>query len=183
MVQFNELGISSDGNQIVIDVQVKDLNYYTDVFLDTIKIDTQDTYVSTGVSSTPVYTSTISGSEKRVQLTLSGIDLNNININDSLLFIYVGVKGTPSPDTPCGMDEIVTIGVLVNTYKIYELGMKYLRQVESECVIPKEFIDLVLKQKAFELALYTKNYIQAIKYWNKFFKNQSIINTYDCGCR
>ena len=42
MVAFQELRITPDGQKLIIDVSVKDLEYYTNVYLDTIQIDTQD---------------------------------------------------------------------------------------------------------------------------------------------
>ena len=182
MVQFNELNISVDGKSIIIDVQVKDLNYYEDVYLDTIKIDTHTSFQSAGISSTPIYKKTISGDVKRFRVSLDEIDLNKTSINNNLFFVYVTVKGTPLPDTPCGMDNITTLGTITDTYSIYKKGMDYFNEVQKDCSIPKQFIDMILKQKAFETALYTQNYPQAIKYWEKFFQNKTTIKTYDCGC-
>lgn len=50
MVEFQELKIAPGGQELIIDVSVKDLKYYTDVYLDTILIDTQDTFVEYGPS-------------------------------------------------------------------------------------------------------------------------------------
>ena len=59
---------------------------------------------------------------------------------------------------------------IFNTNIIYQQSMKYIRSIESNCDIPKQFIDYILRIKALELAL-IGNYLLAIKYWNKFFKN------------
>ena len=40
MIRFNELRVTSDRKHLVIDVQIEELDYYQDVFLDTIIIDT-----------------------------------------------------------------------------------------------------------------------------------------------
>ena len=72
---------------------------------------------------------------------------------------------------------------IFNTNIIYQQSMKYIRSIESNCDIPKQFIDYILRIKALELALNTGNYLLAIKYWNKFFKNiftQESINTCNC---
>ena len=45
MVQFNELKISSDYTKLIIDVSVKDIAYYKNVYLSEVYIDTQDTFV------------------------------------------------------------------------------------------------------------------------------------------
>ena len=54
MVTFNELRITPDGNTLIIDVAIKDLRYYDNVGLDTILIDTQDTFTAEGPSSKAV---------------------------------------------------------------------------------------------------------------------------------
>ena len=54
MVTFNELRITPDGNTLIIDVAIKDLRYYDNVGLDTVLIDTQDTFTAEGPSSKAV---------------------------------------------------------------------------------------------------------------------------------
>lgn len=55
MIQFNELRVSPDGKKLIIDASVKDLQYYNDVYIDAIIIDTQDTYVANGSSTNPIF--------------------------------------------------------------------------------------------------------------------------------
>ena len=88
MVQFNELRITPDGQKLIIDVSVKDLEYYTNVYLDTIQIDTQDTFVESGPSSEVVYTEVIEGNTKSVRLELGTGDLLP-TLNDNLFFVYI----------------------------------------------------------------------------------------------
>ena len=59
MVQFNELRITPDNKELIIDVSVKDLDIYTNVYLDYIMIDNQDTFIEDGPSDNPIYTHTI----------------------------------------------------------------------------------------------------------------------------
>lgn len=213
MVQFNELRITPDSKQLIIDVSIKDLSIYSEVFLDSIVIDNQDTYIENGPSSTPVYQYTIPDeeptqvysypgdctpvkeeetmsnclvdaledkwSEKRVRICLTSKDLD---LDKGLYFIYVYTKGLPDPSTPCGMDNEVTMGVVCNLHNIYQSSMAYIREVENECTIPKSFINYILRFKAFELALSTGNYILAIKYWNKFFKENIVNKPSICNC-
>ena len=40
MMQFNELRITPDKKHLIIDVQVQEMRYYENVYLDTIIIDT-----------------------------------------------------------------------------------------------------------------------------------------------
>lgn len=194
MVHFNELRITSDGQYLIIDVAVRNESYYKDVYLDSILIDNQDTYVGTGPSSTPIFeytvptTQIVDGKAKQVQqksirLVLEAIDLTTRSLKD-LLFVYVRVKGTPTPNTPCDMDNITTLGTVVNMYPFYQQAINYIGELASNCNIPQNFIDFILRTKALELSLKTGNYPDAIKFFNKFFngKDTTVIRKGGCGC-
>ena len=114
-----------------------------------------------------------------------------INKNDStltfknnLLFVYVQTEGAPALDTPCGMDEETTLGVTLYHYPIYNSIMNSIKELEKDCEVPKSFIDNMLRFKAFELALNTGHYNQAIIYYNKFIKNANLgtVTSNKCNC-
>lgn len=120
--------------------------------------------------------------EKRVRLELDS-NLLGESLTNNLFFIYVVAKGNPSSDTPCGMDNQYVMGVVADLYPYYRSIVGTLKEVENNCEIPKNFINSLLRFKALEISLKTGNYIQAIKYWNKFFvgiKN-NFIDTH-CKC-
>ena len=191
MIHFNELKISADAQHLIIDVSVLSESYYKNVYIDSIIIDNQDTYVGTGPSSNPVYSYSVPDniskltkktySQKHVRLDLSPVDLGSL---DGLFFVYVRTKGTPSPDTPCGMDNITTLGTVSNMYPFYQQAMNYIGEITNNCSVPQNFTDYILKLKALELAVKTGNYPDAIKYYNRFFngKSKSSIKTGGCGC-
>ena len=196
MIQINSLKITQDGKNLVINASVIDLSYYTNVLIGSITIDNQDTFSASGPSSNPIYTTSFAGNDlitgesyeglKSISLTISSQEFTDSNgdLNDDILYVYFTAVGTPSSDTPCGMDNVNTLGVALNLRPIYNNGMAYIKQVESTCEIPKGFINFILEYKALDLALKTGNYIQANKYWNKFFKNKNItsLNINSCGC-
>ena len=249
MVTFNELRITPDGNTLIIDVAIKDLRYYDNVGLDTILIDTQDTFTAEGPSSKAVkfpiinsigaesfeqefgdtynfkgtlkegflYTFKvpdrtgeyyISGElypadkletgvhkyEKgklvavttpiksyRIEVTKND---STFTFKDNLLFVYVKTNGTPASDTPCGMDEETTLGVTLYHYPIYNAMMNSIKELEKNCEVPKNFINSILRFKAFELAIDTEHYNQAIIYYNKFIKNINLntVTSNKCNC-
>lgn len=192
MIQFNELRVSSDGKKLIIDAQIKELSYYDNVYIDAIKIDTQDTYIDNGPSTNTIFSYEVEGdknivlpqdvTEKRVRFELDSKTLGK-SLYDNIFFVYVITKGTPSADTPCGMDIPVKMGVAINLYPYYQHLMYYLRDIEKDCIVPKNLIDALLRFKALELSIRTGNYTQAIKYWNKFFvhiKDTSI--NLKCNC-
>ena len=249
MVTFNELRITPDGNTLIIDVAIKDLRYYDNVGLDTVLIDTQDTFTAEGPSSKAVkfpvinsidaesfeiefgdtynfkgtlkegflYTFNlrdhtgeyyISGELYSAKKLTTGvhkyekgklvavttpiksyrIEINKndstLTFKDNLLFVYVKTNGTPASDTPCGMDEETTLSVTLYHYPIYNAMMNSIKELEKNCEVPKNFINSILRFKAFELAIDTEHYNQAIIYYNKFIKNINLntVISNKCNC-
>lgn len=54
MVIINELRITPDGQALIIEASVENLSYYKQVYIDSVVIDTQDTYSANGPSSNPI---------------------------------------------------------------------------------------------------------------------------------
>lgn len=196
MISFNELRISQDNRFLIIDVSVDESSYFDTVSLDSIVIDTQDTYVANGPSSTPIYTYKVEEDyqqvysspdnsqvltsalepvlvkseleSRRIRLSLDATDLG-VQLNNTMFFVYVISAGTPSSEAPAGTTNPMIMGTVVNLYQFYQKSIYYLKKVSSDCEVPKCFIDFVLRYKALELCIKTGNYTEAIKYWKKFF--------------
>ena len=107
-----------------------------------------------------------------------------MTFKDNLLFVYVKTNGAPASDTPCGMDEETTLGVTLYHYPIYNAMMNSIKELEKNCEVPKNFINSILRFKAFELAIDTEHYNQAIIYYNKFIKNINLntVTSNKCNC-
>ena len=60
--------------------------------------------------------------------------------------------------------------------------MRYVKQVEETCELPKDLINLILQFKAIEYSINSGHFTQAIKYYNKFYKSlgRSVFDS--CGC-
>ena len=56
MLIFNELRITPDQKYLIIDVSVDNQKYYKNIQIDSIIIDTQDTYIDSGPSNNPIFT-------------------------------------------------------------------------------------------------------------------------------
>lgn len=199
MLHFNELRISLDSKYLVIDVSVNNQDWYDKVVIDSIIIDNQNTYILNGPSSTPIYcykvpttskepcSSSVEGeicsnNQRHIRLELP-LNILGINPYKDMLFVYAIASGVPEASTPCGLDNRKIMGTVINLYPFYQQTMCYLKELNKDCQVPKEFIDMILRLKALELSVKTGNYPQAINYWNKFFAQkecQVVINK--CGC-
>lgn len=211
MIIINELRITPDGKNLIVEATIENLDYYKKVYIDSIVIDTQDTFSSNGPSSEPVFTISFkhpnSGDSeedipsqevncgcgsiasrkqegKNVRLVLDAKDLSRTTLDNDLFFVYIIATGVPDSSTPCGMDNSIVMGIAYNSRPFYNLGMGYVRELANHCSMPKNFIDYILRFKAFELSLRTGNYTLAIDYWKKFFKGKtiSISKPKGCGC-
>lgn len=182
MIRFNELYITHKGDTLVIDVSVKDSPYYTNVYIDTVTIDTQNTFTENTPSSSPVYTKTIDGNQKTLRLEL-GKDSIVPSLVDNMFFVWIRTKGIPSSETPCGEDNSLVLGVAIPMYLLYQHAFSYMKELEMTCSVPKGFIDFILKLKALQISVNTGHYVQAIKYWNKYFTDmKNSISSNKCGC-
>lgn len=183
MITLNECKIDQKGKKFHIEATIKDLRYYDNVYIDSVVIDTNETYSPSGPSDKPVFKKELEGDEKYIDLCITAKEMSLETFDNNMFFVYIMAKGTPAPDTPCGMDNEYILSVVINYRPIYNMIMGYIKELNSECNIPKGFIDMILRMKAFEIALKTGNYPTAIKWWEKFFKNKvSVSYKKGCGC-
>ena len=176
MLQFNELRITPDQKHLIVDVEVQPLEYYEDVYVGAIVVDTQKTFSELGPSNKPLFTFEYENQPKRVREV---IDIDTIA--DNLFFVYAIASGNPAEDTPCGMAESSIMGVTYDKYPIYSQGMKLLGEMGG-CEPSSNLIDYILQRKAFDISLLTGNYSEAIKYWNMFYNTKEVTIKTKCGC-
>lgn len=182
MLYFKELRVSPDGKTLIIHAAVDQKSFYSHVFIDSVVIDTQSTYVSSGPSNTPLYTQTLQSYDNRKELRLE-LDMQDLGVDSerTMFFVYIKSRGDVSPEVPCAAVRDLIMGTVINLRPIYTKALHYMKEMGRDCEIPKGFIDLILRVKALELAVRTGNYPQAIRYWTKFFLT-SVFRTDNPGC-
>lgn len=176
MIQFNELKVVHDDAQLVIDVSIQDS--YENIYLSSITIDSQDTFIENGPSSTPIYqVEDIDSTHYKLELTADDFDTSpTLDVNKTLFFVYITTKNVSNPS-----DVQTFIAVVYDTQIVAIIGLNFVNELANECKIPKSFIDFILKQKALELSLETGDYTKAIKYWKSFIGN-AIVKPCSAGC-
>lgn len=196
MIRFNELKI--EDNYIIIDVQIEEEKYFKDMYIDSIVIDTQDTFIANGPSSKAIYTKTFNtdtdvkkeeniytqGTDKhnRVRIYIDGKDLN-VNTHKTMFFVYVIAGGTPTADTPCRWDENKALHTLVDTQVLYNNMIQYVKELNKDCSTSDNFINAILQFNAIDLALKTNQYPLAIDLWKRFYSDiESNVVLPNCGC-
>ena len=196
MIRFNELKI--ENNYIIIDIQIEEEKYFKDMYIDSIVIDTQDTFIANGPSSKAIYTKTFNtdtdinkeeiiytqGTDKynRVRIYIDGKNLN-VDIHKTMFFVYVIAGGTPTADTPCRWDENKALHTLVDTQVLYNNMIQYVKELNKDCSTPNNFINAILQFNAIDLALKTNQYPLAIDLWKRFYSDiESNVVLPNCGC-
>lgn len=212
MIVLNECRVSQDGNSLIVEATVENLNYYKNIYIDSVVIDTQKTFLESGPSDNPIYTEHfnleysdvgimdgcsslksdeeckcgnifVEGRIKHIRLSIPKEDLSKASLNDDIFFVYVIATGVPEACTPCGMDRRYVMGVAVNLRPIYNSAMAFIKELDQNCSIAKGFIDMILRIKAFEISLKTGNYISAMKQWHRLLRTRTPMSNYKpCGC-
>nr|DAU83980.1 MAG TPA: hypothetical protein [Crassvirales sp.] len=120
MLHFEELRISPDGKKLIIDASVDKGECYNSVNLDSIVIDTQDTYVPTGPSKNPIYSYSVPTDptldRQHVRLVLEEKDLGGI-MEGMLFFVYIISSGQAV--SPCDSESSQIMGTVANLYPYY----------------------------------------------------------------
>lgn len=192
MIDFNDSRISEDGKKIILDINIKDIEYYDNMYIERVVIDSHDTFTPSGPSSNFIYEwedpspIIVNGqlvNRRFLRLELSSSDIDGISLNNNMFYIYVIAGGIPSPNTPCGMDNKISMRVVFDYGPIYRNSIYFFNELSKQCDTPQGLINQILQLNALELSLITRHYTQANKFWNKFFKNnKSNISSNNCRC-
>lgn len=211
MLQWNELRITPDNKCLIIDVSVDDIEYFKNVTIDSIWIDTQDTWIPSGPSGNAIkvysqpqedaleeiYTDTNVLTEEESQVYVrDNYSKRNIRLEiqkpildlskNNMYFVYVIADVSKAPEytqAPCTCSNEKLMGTVVNVYPLYSTLMGSLKEIVNTCGQNKNFIDSFLRLQSIEASIKAGNYPMAIKYWNRFFAgNIKSVNYKSCGC-
>lgn len=181
MIQFNELKVINDGERIVVDVSVMDTtftdgkDYFKDVYIHEVIIDTHETYSALGPSKEPFYSYKIEEHKnlKIFRMVLSEKELGLIKASGKLFFINIITKGVPAKDVTSEWSHTVKpyyVKAIADSELIYKSGIKLISKCNQACDDQSELINYILKMNSLDLALKTENYPLAIKNWGGFYR-------------
>lgn len=201
-VIFDQLRISDDGKRMYINAHVNKADFFKDIYIDSIVIQTADKVSETDPglpTSDYVYIKKAEENTKELNLVLEASDLskswesdpkniafNKGDMSSTLFFVYIKCKGTPDSCTPCRLDEETTLGVVFDENVLHQKVMDYTKELVTDCGVPTAFIDFILLWNAFKSAIETEHYIPAIKFFNMLFdevgKSFQSKTIKTCGC-
>lgn len=202
MIIFDQLRISDDGKRMYINAHVNKADYFNDIYIDSIVIQTADRVSETDPglpTSDYVYIKKAEENAKELNLVLEASDLSRSwesdpkaiafgrgDMSKTLFFVYIKCKGAPGSCTPCRLDEETTLGVVFDENVLHQRVMDYTKELVADCNVPTAFVDFILLWNAFKSAIETEHYIPAIKFFNMMFEEvgkscqSRTIKT--CGC-
>ena len=190
MIIFDQLRISDDGKKLYINLHVNKADYFDNIYLDSITIMAADKVSETNPdipTEDYIYKKVFTENVKEADLVLTSNDFNESyikpNLSNDLLFVYVKVKGVPNPCTPCRLDEEITLGVTFDETMLYQKVMQFTRELNQDCEIPQNFLDLILLWYGFKAAIETEHYTVAIDFWKRLFGGKNtVVTSKGCGC-
>lgn len=193
MVIFDQLRISDDGNRMYINIHVNRADYFKDRYLDYMIIKTAKQVSETEISPSTsdgenVYILTFDGNLKEADIVLQPNDFNlnfaKNNFSADLFFVYVVCKEVKAdPCTPCPLAELTTLGVTFDEVLLYQKVMQFTRELNQDCEIPQNLLDLILLWYGFKAAIETEHYTVAIDFWKRLFGGKNtIVTSKGCGC-
>ncbi len=202
MIIFDQLRISDDGKRMYINAHVNRADYFKDIYIDSIVIQTSDKVSETNPglpTSDYIYIKKADANAKELNLVLEAADLskswetdakaiafNRGEMSNTLFFVYIKCKGTPDACTPCTLDEETTLGVVFDENTLHQKVMDYTKDLLNDCSVPSAFVNFILLWNAFKSAIETEHYVPAIKFFNLLFEevNSSCQSktVKSCGC-
>lgn len=205
MVIFNELRISDDKEKLIVDCYVENLSFYSDMYISSI-----DLYYYKNADSTgnPVDCDKVlsvyenKNDDKTVRAVRKCIDiadadvlgLQQPNFDGGLFFVRVECDGDLAPEAyslPCGMDDVVDIGIIVDWEKLYHGGMQYISRLTDGCADPCEGVpgleNFIILWHSFRIALSVPDYVLIGKLWSRILRLLGggagfSVATPGCGC-
>lgn len=168
MIQFNKLEFVTS-TTLHINASVQDLSYYTNVYIDKIVIDTEDTVCPTGPSDNPPVSLSVEDT-KSIDMIIDVSDATKKGAK--MLFVYVGCSGVPAATTPCGLDSEYSLKLAVDFSCIYKEGLKKAGCTKgcgcigADCEIDVAFANFALQYFRLTTAI----------------ENDDVENAYDAWC-
>ena len=181
MVNISTLYIDREAKAIRLIASVGNESYYNNVYITDVKVDTQDTFTNGTPSSNVVYSRSIDN-QKSIDITITYADLGLLNF-DNLYFIYVITNDGYAYNTPCGLDNYITVGAVADFTMYLNATLGHAGNLKDCCEIPRDFICNILQYAAFKLAVKCGDFKKAIYYYNTYIKpGEKSPSKSGCGC-
>lgn len=186
MVTFNELRICEDGNYLIVDCEIDNVDIYKDMYIKNIYVEYYKNASSASMPGAKAYhlyenkrnDSSIKG--KRVKMSVNELGSTEFGITSfdgGLFYVIVECDGPARAlaqlgDMPCGFDQTVDIGAILDWTVFYRRGMSYIASMFDACGNPCQptdgFEHFILLWNALKLAIDTCDWEMVKDLWDRF---------------
>ena len=204
MIIFNELRISEDKRQLIVDCEVEDVDMYEGVYIKQIVLVPYEKMSSAGTfkeeDSHVIYYNEDDDDTVRAKRVCCSEEevchwFKDVTELDRQIF-YVVTRCDAAASVfaqletmGCGADNVVDTGVIIDWQTVYAQGMAYANAIANNrigaCDSLDGFEEFVMIWYALRLAVDTCNYTQVASLWKKFLrvtlKNGAYVAS-GCGC-
>lgn len=188
MIKFDDLSIFSNGKDLYIRASILDIPLFENYYITEVYVENE--YQSSIQSSwIPVKSYDIADNIKSIE-EVFGKDSETAllaDIENKLVFVYIKATSTnPSVDDVliCSA-KTLAINATYNRCKLNTILMNSVKELNSKCDIPENFINNFLRMKALDLAICLGKFTEAQEYFDKFIKGDActtIPEIKPCGC-
>lgn len=109
---------------------------------------------------------------KTVDITGPGTEVVTMYLNDANESLIYFVEAS----IPLGQSGYSKVSFIINFIPIYRESLKYIKEMNNNCSIPKGFIDYILRVKALDAISKTEDAQEVGKCWNKLFYERKLSN-------
>ena len=184
MVTFNELRICEDGNYLIVDCEIDNVDVFKNMYIQNIYLEYYKNASSVGMPSDKAHViyenkyDDASVKSKRVVFSkaeLSSTEFGISSFDGEMFYVIVECGGAPTAEIsymPCGEDDPRTIGVVIDWRLFYSRGMGYIASLFDDCGNPcqptDEFEHFIILWNALRLAVETCDWEMVKDLWDKF---------------
>ena len=202
MIQFDELKMANDRSSLSIKCSVEtaytsyvyikkvDIMYYTEASVLSSTSKKKNLYTGTSESK---QTYGYSGGESPVYLATLETPLGIDTLKNGMFFVVVTCEvktGVSIPASlPCGADNLVHIGIILDWKSVYEHGMQYVSALLADCnpcPAYDKYEQFILNWYGLRMAIATCDAVAAAKMWERFLRaetsNGLTVSATGCGC-
>lgn len=181
MVVFNELRISDDKESIVIDCNIQDVSYYTEMYINGIYLEYYKDFSEASSLGERAITVYEKGDGDAMTYIRRIVNLDEIrdtigleSLAGGLFYVVVDCDGTLPADIiqyGAWASSATDVGVVFDWEMLYRLGMQYVAQYyygDKVCADKNGLVQFILLWNALRLAINTGDWSMVNSLWGKF---------------
>lgn len=185
MIEIRNITITPRGDKMIIDANIELDESFENCFIKEVFIDTQDTYTMSGPSENIVYRKLITKDDAsklpESTITINGVEkVRNLHLviyeeeicaslMSDFFVVYIQADGVFDKSEVSRCDSFnVVLGCCFWMWPLYKEFMNFIRELNTKCEVPRNFIYTYLKYQGLITSVRTGNVADAIFLYSKY---------------